>query len=185
MRRQGLQPAGPAPATTPAGTDRCRGHVPESDLHQMVRRLQQEDRRPDQLPVDRLGRRHPPVHRGHGGFRRHRRADERRADRGRQGQGAARAHGARRGGGDVQPARAWATPSSSSTARPSPTSSWGGSPSGTTKRIAALNPGREAARPRHHRGAPLGRVGHQLHLHRLPQQGVAASGRKRSATPPR
>ena len=32
---------------------------------------------------------------------------------------------------------------------------------------------REAAGHRHHRGAPLGRVGHQLHLGRLPRQGVA------------
>ena len=39
-------------------------------------------------------------------------------------------------------------------------------------RIAALNPGVGAPEHRHHRGPPLRRVGHQLHLHRLPDQGV-------------
>ena len=44
-------------------------------------------RRPHQLPVDRLGRRHPPDHREDGRFRRDRRADDRR----RAGQGARQA----------------------------------------------------------------------------------------------
>ncbi len=37
-------------------------------------------RHPDQLSVHRFGRRHPPAHRRHGGFRRLRHADDRRAD---------------------------------------------------------------------------------------------------------
>ncbi len=52
---------------------RGRRNLPQSDLHQVVRRVRQGDRRADQLPVDRLGRRHPAVHRGHRGLRRHRR----------------------------------------------------------------------------------------------------------------
>ena len=46
-------------------------------------------------------------------------------------------------------------------------------------------PGVTLPERRHHRGAPVGRVGHHLRLHRLPDQGVAASGRTRSATPRR
>ena len=39
-------------------------------------------RHPDQLPVDRFGRRHPAAHRRHRGFRRLRHAHDRRADQG-------------------------------------------------------------------------------------------------------
>ena len=61
-----------------AGSHRRRRHVPESDLQQVVHRLRHEDRREDQLSVDRLGRRHSPALRADGGFRRERRADDRR-----------------------------------------------------------------------------------------------------------
>ena len=158
---------GPAAAPEP---DRRRRHLPQSDLHQVVRRLQQEDRRADQLPVDRLRRRHPPVHRGHGGLRRQRRPDERVADRGGERQRAPRAHRARRRRGDLQPARRSATPSSSSTATRWSTSSWAGSPSGTTSELAALNPGVKLPDLDIivvHRSDGSGTT---LHLHRLPQQ---------------
>ena len=49
---------------------------PQSDLHQVVRRVRQGDGRPHQLPVDRIRRRDPAVHRGHRGLRRHRWADD-------------------------------------------------------------------------------------------------------------
>ena len=39
--------------------------------------------------------------------------------------------------------------------------------------IAKLNAGVDAARHRHHRRAPLGRLGHDLHLGRLPVEGLA------------
>ena len=71
-------PGGRRPGSHP---HRRRRHLSQPDLLEVVRRLRQGDRRADQLPVHRLGRRHPPVHRGHGGFRRHRRPDDRRADR--------------------------------------------------------------------------------------------------------
>ena len=131
------------------------------------------DRRPDQLPVDRLRRRHPPVHRGDGGLRRHRRTDEGRADRRGPGQRPAHPHRARRRGRHLQPAAASARRRCASTAPPWPTSSSAGSPSGTTPGIAALNPGVSLPATGHHRGASLGRVGHHLHLHRLPVQGLA------------
>ena len=50
------------------------------------------------------------------------------------------------------------------------------------KKLAALNPGVKLPDHGHHRGAPLGRVGHDVHLHRLPQQvlpGVEGQGRVR------
>ncbi len=40
-----------------------------------------------------------------------------------------------------------------------------------TTRLAAAQPGRAAARQGHHRRPPLRRLGHDLHLHRLPLQG--------------
>ena len=177
MRRQlitialaALTGAAPAAGQTP---HRGRGHVPEPDLHQVVRRLQQEDRRPDQLPVDRLRRRHPPVHRGHGRLRRHRRPDERVADRGGQRQRAPRAHGARRRRGDLQPARRSATPSSSSTAPTLVDIFMGRITKWNDKRIAALNPGVKLPDIDLivvHRSDGSGTT---LHLHRLPQQVLA------------
>ena len=135
------KPAEQAPARRRGRAHRRRRHLPQSDLHQVVRRLPQGDRRPDQLPVDRLGRRHPPVHRGHGGLRRHRRPDDRRADRRR-----------RRATSCTSPpcSARWSSPTTcrssarrrcASTARPWPTSSSAGSPSGTTPGSPALNPG--------------------------------------------
>ena len=50
--------------------------------------------------------------------------------------------------------------------------------------IAKANPGVTAAGHRHHRRAPLGRLRHDLHLGRLPREGVAGveeQGRRRDA----
>ena len=46
-------------------------------------------------------------------------------------------------------------------------------------------PGRQAARPGHHRGAPLGRFGHDVHLHQLPVEGQPRVEATRSARTPR
>ena len=151
----GMAVAAPVAAPEPDGR---RRHLPEPDLHEVVRRVQQEDRRPDQLPVHRLRRRHPPVHRRHRGFRRHRRADERVADRRRQRQRAPRADRARRGGRHLQPARPSATPSSSSTATTLVDIFMGRVTKWNDKRLAALNPGVQAAGPGHHRGPPVRRL---------------------------
>ena len=75
-RHAGARGESPPPAATPTGSAALTGAgatFPEPDLHQVVRCVRPGDRRPDQLPVHRLGRRHPPVHRGHRGLRRHRR----------------------------------------------------------------------------------------------------------------
>ena len=47
------------------------------------------------------------------------------------------------------------------------------------RRLAALNPGVEAARRGHPRRAPLGRLGHDLHLHRLPVARSRPTGRRK------
>ena len=147
---------------------RRRRHLPEPDLHQVVRRLHQEDRRPDQLPVDRLRRRHPPVHRRHGGLRRHRRPDDRRADRRRQGRTCCMS---RRCSApscvDLQPARPRRHQAQASTDRPLADIFLGRITKWNDTRHRRAQPGREAADQRHHRGPPLGRLGHELHLHRL------------------
>ena len=48
--------------------------------------------------------------------------------------------------------------------------------------IAKLNAGVDAARHRHHRRAPLRRLGHDLHLGRLPGEGLAGVQDARSAS---
>ena len=131
---------GAAPAASP-DPDRRRGHVPEPDLHQVVRRLQQEDRRPDQLPVDRLRRRHPPVHRGDGGLRRHRRPDERVADRGGQRATCSTSRPCSAPSSSPTTCPRSATPSSSSTATTLVDIFMGRITKWNDKRIAALNPG--------------------------------------------
>ena len=62
------------------GADQRRGRdVPVPDLLEVVRRVQQAaPERADQLPVDRLGRRHPADHQPDGVLRRHRRPDDQR-----------------------------------------------------------------------------------------------------------
>ena len=69
------------PARGPDGPDqRRRRDVPVPDLLEVVLRVQQAPpRRRDQLPVDRLGRRHPAAHQPDRLLRRDRRADDRRA----------------------------------------------------------------------------------------------------------
>ena len=52
-------------------------------------------------------------------------------------------------------------------------------------RLVALNSGRDPPESGHHRGAPLGWVGHLVHLHRLPLQGLAGLEGARSAGRPR
>ena len=75
----------PGAATGRGGTGRDRSDqrrgrdFPESDLLEVVRRVQQAaPERADQLPVDRLGRRHPAADEPDGVLRRHRRPDDRR-----------------------------------------------------------------------------------------------------------
>ena len=65
-----------------AEPDRRRRHVPVPDLFEVVRRLQAEDRRRDQLPVDRQRRRHPAGEGRHRGLRRQRRGALRRGAEG-------------------------------------------------------------------------------------------------------
>ena len=69
----------------PEGPDQRRGsHVPLPHLLEVVRRIPQAaSGRGDQLPVDRLGRRHPPAHERDGLLRRLGRADDERPARGR------------------------------------------------------------------------------------------------------
>ena len=58
---------------------------PYPDLLEVVLRVQQDQAgRADQLPVDRLGRRHPPAHQPDGVLRRHRRPDDDGPDAGRR-----------------------------------------------------------------------------------------------------
>ena len=71
----------PAGRRCPERSDqRSRRHVPVPDLLEVVLRVQQAPPRGrDQLPVDRIRRRHPPAHQPDGLLRRHRRPDDRRA----------------------------------------------------------------------------------------------------------
>ena len=85
---------------------RRRRDVPEPDLLEVVRRVQQAaPERADQLPVPRLGRRHPPADQPDGVLRRHRRPDDRRAAAGGAGKDPALADRARRGGAGLQHSR--------------------------------------------------------------------------------
>ena len=101
--------------------------------------------RPDQLPVDRLGRRHPPDHRAHRRLRRQRRPDDRRRSS-RQAPGKLAAHpdDARRGGRHLQPAAASTglklTPEVVAGIFLGEITTW------NDPRITATNPGRDAAR---------------------------------------
>ena len=179
----GSGPPPPAPGAAPI-TGRRR-HLPQSHLLEVVRRLRQGDRRADQLSVHRLRRRHPPVHRGHGGLRRDRRADDRRADRRRQRRRAPHPDGARRGG-----------------RRPTTCPALGKQP----LRFDGADAGRHLPRQDHQverpadRGAQPGRrpcrtrtsswctaptAPAPLHLHRLPVQGVARVEGQGRAAPPR
>ena len=136
----------------------------------------------DQLPVDRIRRRHPPAHEPDGVLRRHRRTDDARS-RCRQ-----------------RPARSCTCPtvlgavvpvynmpgveraSSKFTGRCLPTSSSARSRSGTTRRIAKLNPGVNLPATDItvvHRSDGSGTT---LHLGRLPREGLAGvedEGRRR------
>src|SRR5439155_1278154 len=91
--------------------DRRGRHLPVPALLEVVRRVPQaQPRPPDQLPVDRERRRHPPGARGYGRLRRHRRPDERRAAQGGAGADPPPADRARRRRADLQPARGGAHP---------------------------------------------------------------------------
>ena len=155
------------------GAHRRRRHLPESDLHQVVRRLRQGDRRPDQLPVDRLGRRHPPVHRGHRGLRRHRRPDVDRADGRGEGQRAPRPDRARRRRADLQPARRSAAAKLVLDGDAIADIFLGRITKWNDPKLAALNPGVKLPNTDIivvHRSDGSGT---SVHLHRLPDQGVA------------
>ena len=72
-----------------------------------------------------------------------------------------------------------------STARRSPTSISARSPTGTIRRSSQAQPERQAAGAGDRRRAPLGRLGHHLHLHQLSVARSARTGSPRSApTPP-
>ena len=177
--------AGAAPALD-AQTVQINGagrDVPESDLLEVVRRVQQAaPERADQLPVDRLGRRHPPAHQPDGLLRRHRRADDRRAAAGR-----ARARSC-----TSRPCSAPSCPVYNIPGRRRSELKFTGPlladiflgkiTKWNDPAIAKLNAGRDAAGHRHHRRAPLRRLGHDLHLGRLPGEGLAGveeDGRRR------
>ena len=96
--------------------------------------------RPDQLPVDRLRRRHPAADEADGVLRRHRRADDRRADAGGARQDPAHPDGARRRRAGLQPSRRQ-RPSSSSTARVLADIFLGKITKWNDPAIAKLNPG--------------------------------------------
>ena len=137
-----------------------------------------------QLPVHRLRRRHQADHGQDRGLRRLRCDPERdRTTRRSPRPAADAAHRGRRGGPDLQREGARrARPAGAR--RPALADIFLGK---ITKwndpAIAALNPGRDAAEQGHHRRPPLRRLGHDLHLHRLPvrgQPGMEDQGRRRT-----
>ncbi len=139
----------------------------------------QADRHRPELPVDRLGRRHQADQRqdrrfrrlGHAAQARSAREERpdavpdrdgrRRAGRQHQGHQAGRAQAHRRAAGRHLPRQDHQVERSGD---------------------RHAQPRREAAEPGDHRGAPLRRLGHDLHLHELPVARSAPSGRTRSAT---
>ena len=94
----------PRPGPGPERSDRRRGgDLPVPDLLEVVLRVQQAaPRRADQLPVDRLGRRHPAAHQPDGLLRRHRRPDDPGAAAGGARRDPPPADGARRRRADLQ-----------------------------------------------------------------------------------
>ena len=138
-----------------------------------------------QLPVHRLRRRHPAGDRGHGGLRRQRRSDERQAARriSRRSTAFAILHFPTVLGADVP---AYNIPGVDGAAELHAGSAGGNLP-GQDHQVERSGdrqgqPGREAARQRHRRGAPFRRQRHHLHLDRLSvqgQQGVGDEGRQR------
>ena len=137
MRRRRRRP-GEAASEGAAGRnspDQRRGRdVPESDLFEVVLRIQQAaPERADQLSVNRIGRRHPAARRAHGVLRRKRSADDRRDAREGARARAALPDRARRGRAGLQHRRSRVR-RSSSRVRSSPTSSSARSRSGTTRR---------------------------------------------------
>ena len=84
--------------------------------------------------------------------------------------------GHRRRGDDLESAGAWQHAAQASMAPTIADIYLGKITKWNDSRIAALNPGVKLPNDRHHRGPPLGRLGHELHLHRLPDARCPASG---------
>ena len=160
---------------------RRRRDVPVPDLLEVVLRVQQAaPERGDQLPVDRVGRRHPPDHQRHGVLRRHRRPDDQRPAAGRAGEDPALPDGARRRRAGLQhPERERrAEVHRSGARRHLPRQDHQVERSGDRE----AEPRREPAGDRHHGRPSIRRLGHDLHLGGLPGQGVARveeQGRRR------
>ena len=151
---------------------RCGGHVPQSDLLEVVQRVQQaEAAGRDQLPVDWLGRRHPPDPAAHGVLRRDRRPDDGGADAGRARQDPSPPDGPRRGRAGLQhPGRQAGAEVHGPAARRHH----------ARQDHQMERPGdcqvecrRHTARHRHRRRSPVRRLRHDVYLGRLPFQGIA------------
>ncbi len=157
---------------------------PYPDLFEVVLRVQQAPSRgPDQLPVDRIGRRNPPAHQPDRLLRSDRRSDDPgSACRPRSGKVL---HLPTVLGGVVPiynipgvDAELKFTGTALADIILGKITKW------NDPAIAASNPGRQSARLRHHGRASLGRVGHDLHLRGLPVEGLAERSRRRSVSPP-
>ena len=149
-----------------------RRHLPVSDLFQVVQRVPQgASGHSDQLPVDWQRRRHPPGAGRHGGLRRQRRPDDRRADcRSRRSRSCTFPTVL----GAVVPT--YNVPGVSGELKFTPdvlADIFLGKITKLERRRASrrTNPGVNLPDQRHHRRPPLRRQRHHLHLHRLPLQG--------------
>ena len=155
--------------------------VPVPDLLEVVQRVQQAaPERRDQLPVDRVGRRHPPGHEPDGVLRRHRRPDDQRAAAGRAGQDPALPDRARRRRAGLQHPRRdrRAEVHRAGARRHLPRQDHQVERPGDRE----AEPGRQPARHRHHRRAPVGRLGHDATSGSTTSRRCRRSGRRRSAS---
>ena len=169
----------------PGGADgpdqRRRRDVSVSDLFEVVLRVQQDaPEHPDQLPVDWIGRRHPAGHERDRLLRRDRRSDDRRSTEGGARTDSALPDRARRRCPRLQ--YSWrerrAEVHRSGAGRHLPRQDHEVERSGDRE----AQPGRDAAGDRHRRGAPRRWFGDDLHLGRLPGEGLARvedQGRRR------
>ncbi len=167
-----------------AEPDRRRQHARRAALSEVVRRLQGHHERSGQLPADRLGRWHPGHPAADRGLGRERRANDQRSARGCQRRHAlSHPDRARRGRLDLQhPGRHhFAQADRRRDRRHLP-----GQHQQVERRQADGRQSRAGERqPGHRHRASLRRLGHDLHLHRLPESESAPTSRARLAPAPR
>ena len=153
---------------------RCRHHrcwrdLSCADLREVGRCLPEGHRQPRELPVDRLGWRHPPDRRQDGGLRRFRHAADPREARRRR--SAAVSHGDRRGRSGRQPRRHQARRHEAhrrGARRDLPRQDHQVERSGDRR----AEPRSQALRPGYRRRPPCRRFGHHLRVHQLPLEGL-------------